>query len=373
MSDTIHQNQDNSGDPSNALAIPTKHEVPGLPPHTPRQTDIDPAAARRAERQVAGMFLASALMTVLFIVAFLLIPATATVTVPFFTHSVNASNAALGITFGLAIFLIGAGAIQWAKKLMPDQEVIGYRHVMKSDAETREEAGEVFWEGAEASGFAQRKIIRRSLILALAVFPLPLVFLLRDLRVGPLAPVIDAMRTTMWEEGSHVVVEPTGKRIKPEDVPIGGMVSAMPEELWAISPAGERLEGDRTEQAEELEAEDAHFLDELAKAAIILVRMAPEEIVSQQGEGWDYEGILAYSKICTHVGCPIALYQQRTHHLLCPCHQSTFDLSDSGNVVFGPAARALPQLPITVDDEGYIIASAGFDQPVGPSFWERER
>ncbi|NBS78087.1 MAG: ubiquinol-cytochrome C reductase, partial [Betaproteobacteria bacterium] len=112
-------------------------------------------------------------------------------------------------------------------------------------------------------------------------------------------------------------------------------------------------------------------LNERGKASIIIVRMDPADIVSQQGEGWDYQGILAYSKICTHVGCPISLYQQRTHHLLCPCHQSTFDLSDSGNVVFGPAARRMPQLAITVDADGYLVAQQGFTEPVGPSFWER--
>jgi ubiquinol-cytochrome c reductase iron-sulfur subunit len=117
--------------------------------------------------------------------------------------------------------------------------------------------------------------------------------------------------------------------------------------------------------------EEEHTQNARAKASIILVRMKPEEIRSQQGDGWDFNGILAFSKICTHVGCPIALYQQRTHHLLCPCHQSTFDLADSGVVVFGPAARRMPQLPITVDDEGYLVAADGFQEPVGPSFWER--
>jgi ubiquinol-cytochrome c reductase iron-sulfur subunit len=95
------------------------------------------------------------------------------------------------------------------------------------------------------------------------------------------------------------------------------------------------------------------------------------KIRSQQGDGWDYQGILAYSKICTHVGCPIALYERRTHHLLCPCHPSTFDLADSGNVVFGPAARRMPQLPIGVDEEGFLIAMSDFQEPIGPSFWER--
>jgi ubiquinol-cytochrome c reductase iron-sulfur subunit len=104
---------------------------------------------------------------------------------------------------------------------------------------------------------------------------------------------------------------------------------------------------------------------------VVLVRLRPDEIVSQQGPNWDVDGILCYSKICTHVGCPTALYEQQTHHLLCPCHQSTFDLADSGKVVFGPAARSMPQLAITVDDAGYLVAQHDFTQPVGPSFWER--
>jgi ubiquinol-cytochrome c reductase iron-sulfur subunit len=71
------------------------------------------------------------------------------------------------------------------------------------------------------------------------------------------------------------------------------------------------------------------------------------------------------------VGCPVALYEQRTHHLLCPCHQSTFDISDGAKVIFGPADRPLPQLPITVDSEGYLVAQSDFHEPVGPSYWER--
>ena len=90
-------------------------------------------------------------------------------------------------------------------------------------------------------------------------------------------------------------------------------------------------------------------------------------------ENWSVEGIVCYSKICTHVGCPISLNERTTHHMLCPCHQSTFDLADSAKVIFGPAARPLPQLPIMVDDEGYLVAQSDFTEPVGPSFWERER
>jgi ubiquinol-cytochrome c reductase iron-sulfur subunit len=157
---------------------------------------------------------------------------------------------------------------------------------------------------------------------------------------------------TLWDSGVRIVSDVAERPLRLEDIPVGGLVAANPENLH------------------EVEEEEGN-LNARAKAAIILVRMAPTEIVSQQGEGWGVEGVLAFSKICTHVGCPIALYEQRTHHLLCPCHQSTFDLADSGNVVFGPAARRMPQLPITVDEEGYLVAASDFQEPVGPSFWER--
>ena len=88
---------------------------------------------------------------------------------------------------------------------------------------------------------------------------------------------------------------------------------------------------------------------------------------------WTVDGVICYSKICTHVGCPISLWEQQTHHLLCPCHQSTFDLADHAKVVFGPAARPLPQLPIAVDDEGYLVAQSDFNEPIGASYWEREK
>jgi quinol---cytochrome c reductase iron-sulfur subunit len=71
------------------------------------------------------------------------------------------------------------------------------------------------------------------------------------------------------------------------------------------------------------------------------------------------------------VGCPVALYEQTTHHILCPCHQSTFDAANGAWVIFGPAPRPLPQLPLMVDADGYLAAASDFTQPVGPSFWER--
>jgi ubiquinol-cytochrome c reductase iron-sulfur subunit len=248
----------------------------------------------------------------------------------------------------MAILLIGLGAIHWAKKLMPDEEVIQERHALTSSNEERAAVQSSLQRGAAESGFKERKIIRRSLLGALALFPVPLIVLLRDL--GPLPGT--RLRETIWDEGIHLVTDATYKKIKASDIPLGGLINAVPENLLEIE-------------------HEEHNLNQRGKASIIIVRMDPADIVSQQGEAWDYQGVLAFSKICTHLGCPTSLYQQRTHHLLCPCHQSTFDLSDSGNVVFGPAARRMPQLAITVDAEGYLVAQSGFNEPVGPSFWER--
>jgi ubiquinol-cytochrome c reductase iron-sulfur subunit len=111
--------------------------------------------------------------------------------------------------------------------------------------------------------------------------------------------------------------------------------------------------------------------DEMALAPTMLIRFGPDEIRSKKESSWGKNDHVAYSKICTHAGCPISLYEQQTHHLLCPCHQSTFDMANDANVIFGPAARRLPQLRLDIDADGYFVAAADYDQPVGPSFWER--
>ncbi|MHB1066273.1 MAG: cytochrome bc1 complex Rieske iron-sulfur subunit [Candidatus Nanopelagicales bacterium] len=334
--------------------------APGSIPHADvehrlRVADTDPKAARRAERQVASMFLLSVLFTILFVVAYVGIDKTASVYIPVL-GLVGALQVALGFTLGAAVFLIGAGAIQWAKKLMPDVEVVQQRHDQVSPAADTIDAAAQYERGKDESGFARYRIIRRTLIAAMALFPLPLVIMLRDLWVPTPEEVgkspADILSTTLWRDGLRVVSDGTYRPVRPEDLPVGGLISGVPADLLEV----EEVQGN---------------LNARGKAAIILIRMDPADIRSQQGDGWDYQGILAYSKICTHVGCPIALYEQRTHHLLCPCHQSTFDLADSGAVVFGPAARRMPQLPIGVDEEGFIVARSDFAEPVGPSFWER--
>ena len=194
--------------------------------------------------------------------------------------------------------------------------------------------------------------------LGVAALGLPTIVALRDL--GPLPG--QKLHHTVWSKGMRVVQDVDFKPIRPTDVEEGQLVNAEPA---VFNPENVGPDGEPVFHGSKLN-------DAKAKAAVILVRMNPDDITPSKGRAnWGVQGILCYSKICTHVGCPISLWEQQTHHLLCPCHQSTFDLGDNGKVIFGPAARPLPQLPIYVDSEGYLAAQSDFTEPVGPSFWER--
>jgi ubiquinol-cytochrome c reductase iron-sulfur subunit len=342
---------------------------PGLPEHHWRPTDVDPAKERRAERQIATLFGLSAICAVLFVVSY-------------FVFDINgggdgdrvqtvlglgASNVTLGASLGLALLFIGVGLIQWARKLMGDHEIVELRHPARSSDEDRAETLRALDLGAEESGITRRPLVRNSLLGAVGVLLAPAVVLLRDLGPTPNQVAKEkaypgaGLEHTVWSSGMRVVRDVVGTPIRPGDLEIGDLVNAEPELVFATDDDGEPvLEGVTLQIAK-------------SKGAVVLVRMDPDDNKPASGrKDWAVDGILCYSKICTHVGCPISLYEKKTHHLLCPCHQSTFDLADAAKVVFGPAARPLPQLPLMVDDEGYLVAQSDFKEPVGPSYWERD-
>ncbi|MEV6960477.1 Rieske 2Fe-2S domain-containing protein [Streptomyces sp. NPDC051207] len=318
---------------------------PGLPPHEPRIQDIDERAAKRSERTVALLFTVSMLATIGFIAAFVSIPIDRSVYIFPIGH-ISALNFALGVTLGLALFCIGAGAVHWARTLMTDVEMADERHPIEASPELRTQIHDDWRQGVKESGLGRRKLLRNTMLGALTLVPLTSLVLLRDL--GPLPG--DKLRHTMWSKGKLLVNMNTNEPLRPSDVTVGSLTFAKPEGL---------------------EEHDHHFQTEIAKAALMIVRIQPDDIKDKRELEWSHEGIVAYSKICTHVGCPISLYEQQTHHVLCPCHQSTFDLSDGARVIFGPAGHALPQLRIGVNEEGYLEALSDFEEPVGPAFWER--
>jgi ubiquinol-cytochrome c reductase iron-sulfur subunit len=336
---------------------------PGLPPHVWRPTDVDPKAEKRAERQVSFMFLLSTVCIVLFVVAYFSLSIGDD---PDTIMGLGASNVALGVSLGVALLLIGIGVIQWARKLMADQEIVEYRHPAASSDEDRDVTLQALSDGLAESGIGRRPLVRNSLLGAVGILGVPAIVMLRDLGPTP-NQVADSgepgagLESTLWEEGMRVTRDVVGTPIRPSDLEIGDLLNGEPAILFETDDEGEPL------------VEGAALQVAKSKAAVILVRLEPDDITAKPDrKNLSVDGILCYSKICTHVGCPISLYERTTHHLLCPCHQSTFDLADNGKVVFGPAARPLPQLPIMVDSEGYLVAQSDFTEPVGPSFWERD-
>jgi len=318
---------------------------PGIPAHKERMGDTDPAAAKRAERQSSALFTISIIGTIVALVVYFAIRPGDSVA------SVRTANFALGISIAFALLGIGLGAIHWAKALMSDHEIAEERHVLKSSDEDRTGALEALEAGVKDSNIGRRTVLKGSVVTALGLFPLTIAVPLVS-SVGNDWNV-SKFRHTLWEKGKRLTTDPAGRPVKASELTVGSVVHIIPE-------------------VSEEERKSGEWITEKAKAVVLLIRLDPKDLKeTEERKSWSYDGIVAYSKICTHVGCPVALYEQQTHHLLCPCHQSTFNVADGAKVVFGPAKRPLPQLPITVDDEGYLVAQSDFTEPIGPSYWER--
>jgi ubiquinol-cytochrome c reductase iron-sulfur subunit len=187
---------------------------------------------------------------------------------------------------------------------------------------------------------ARRGFLVKMLGVAAGALGLAALFPIRSLGPDPGRSLF----RTKWRRGS-LVVDEQGEPVEVATLEVGGVLTVFPDGF--------------------LEREDSQT---------ILIRADDREIVTRKGrEDWAPEGYVAYSKVCTHAGCPVGLYQQDVKRLLCPCHQSTFDVLDGARPVFGPATRSLPQLPLMVDDDGFLRSQRDYDEPIGPGFWDRGR
>jgi ubiquinol-cytochrome c reductase iron-sulfur subunit len=340
------------GTPSTApLAVDVRKE-PAEPP-VPTEPQ-DKAHASRAEKLVAALFILAFLAGCGFIAAYIGLEVGSSTT-PAGSNTVDAvfrSNLALGLSLSVVLLAIGAGSMIWVRHLTPNIEIEEERHDLASTPAERAAFQKEFAEGAAISQVTKRPLIRRTMLLATAPLALAPLLLLRDM--GPLPGT--SLRHTVWRKGLRAVTLGENLPLRPSDLETPGtMITVIPEGY----------------------ADDE---DALAKAGVILIKFAPGEMswpnrydggTLVASMNWTVDNIVAYSKICTHVGCPVALYEQTTHHILCPCHQSTFDAANGAWVIFGPAPRPLPQLPLMLNSQGYLAAASDFTQPVGPSFWER--
>lgn len=342
--------------------------------NTPKFPIPGTRAEKRAERGVAAWIALAGLFAVAFIGAYL-----------FWPHEYVAPGEPgyrmyalytpiIGSTFGLSILLLGVAIIAYVKKFFPDEVAIQQRHDGASDELSRKTVLAQLSSAGQSTTISRRPLIFRTLGLVGAVFGLGTgVLALGGLVRNPWKGGDQAaLWVTAWKPKNgetvylrrdlgltteKIIEEKLEIRVRPEDLDAGSMESVFPFRLSDLK------------HPEEMD----HHLKE-SDVPVMLIRLRPgTQVIQRAGrETYHYGDYYAYSKVCTHLGCPTSLYEAQTNRILCPCHQSQFLATEYAKPVFGPATRSLPQLPITVDDEGYFVARGDFDEAVGPGFWERK-
>jgi ubiquinol-cytochrome c reductase iron-sulfur subunit len=255
---------------------------------------------------------------------------------------VNASPWVLGGTMGGGLFLLGFGLTAWGKYLMPQGPFVEERHVLAGTDTERDSMAAALVERS-AVVVKRRKLLGGLFALGSGIFGIVAIFpLLRSL--GPVPGT--SFKTTNWKRGS-ILVDTNGRAVHKDTLVIGGIMTVFPRGLQ-------------------------NNIQDQSMDQTVLIRVQDTDLVTEKGrETWAPAGYVAYSKMCTHLGCPVGLYEQELELLVCPCHQSMFNVRNGAVPQFGPAPRPLPQLPLMFNEAGYLAAQAPYDQAVGPGYWER--
>jgi ubiquinol-cytochrome c reductase iron-sulfur subunit len=350
----------------------------------PRWPDVDTRAEKRTERQVALWFLLAGLSGMALLLIFLFWPwqykpqgapgeRIYTLTTPLY-----------GLCFGLSILSIAIAAILYTKKFVPSEISIQDRHDGPSSEVDRKTIVAELADSLETSTLKRRKLIQLSAGLGFAAFGLgTAIAALGGIVKNPWKPVVptaNGPQAVLWTSGwtpsfkgetiflarsvSGGNAQPNSlQKIRPEDLDAGGMETVFP---WRES------DGDGTTVESHEKISEIYLA---VRNPVMLIRIRPEDmskVIKRKGqESFNYGEFFAFTKVCSHLGCPSSLFEQQTYRILCPCHQSQFDALHFAKPIFGPAARALAQLPITIDQDGFLVANGDFIEPVGPAFWER--
>ncbi len=289
--------------------------------------EVRPEQARQGERLTAVAFAVSILGAVGLAVVF----------------STGGQPQLEGILLALALGGLGVGLVVWARYFMPHGPAIEERKPLESSEEDIAAFTTQFEQGEHV--LARRGLLVKMAGAAVAALAAALVFPIRSLGPRPGR----GFKGTPFRAGVRLVDE-ANRPIRADEVAVDGLLTAFPEDHTDAADAPTLLIRPGRSRSDD-GAAGAETSDRTSEAA----------------------ELLAYSKLCTHLGCPVGLYQAPEHLLLCPCHQSTFDVLDDARPVFGPATRALPSLPIRIDDEGFVVATGDFEAPTGPGFWDRGR
>ncbi|WP_174557452.1 cytochrome bc1 complex Rieske iron-sulfur subunit [Nocardia vaccinii] len=351
------------------VELGTKRDGVDVVYRAPRWPVPGTRAEKRAERQVAFWFVVSTLAGLALIGVFLFWP--------WQYKSRDESGAGIyslttplyGLLLGVAVLAIGVAMVLIRKKFIPPEIAIQTRHDGPSPEVERRTLGAQLGDALDTSTLGRRKLITRTAGLGLGVLGVGALFVF----VGGLIknPWAQGKKSPLWVSGwtpdypgqTVYLRKDTGRPedivlVRAEDLNAGGMETVFP---WK-----EEWRGNAEDTLQSLRG---------VRNAVMLIRFRPEDAakaVKRRGqESFNFGDYWAYSKICTHLGCPTSLFEQQDSRILCPCHQSQFDALHWGKPIFGPAARALPQLPITVNTEGFLVANGDFIEPLGPAYWER--
>ncbi|GAB3502384.1 ubiquinol-cytochrome c reductase iron-sulfur subunit [Amycolatopsis cihanbeyliensis] len=331
-------------------------------------------AEKRAERQVAMWFALSALAGLAFLAGLIWWPSE-------YVPSSDPGHAmyslytpVIGVTLGVSVLALAVGVILYVKKFIPHEMTVQERNDNLGEGSSEVDKQTILAHLADAgnrSTIARRSAIKRTAglgagVLGLGAVALPVASFIKN----PWAN--SETKESLWHTG--------WQKEHPGEVVYLRRYTGNPEEISLVRP--EDLDAGAIETVypfRESERGDHEALIHALKRAdnpVMLIRLRPadaERVLKRKGqEDFNYGDYYAYTKICSHVGCPTSLYEQRTNRILCPCHQSQFDALQYAKPVFGPATRALAQLPIEVNEEGYFVARHDFIEAVGPGFWERK-
>jgi ubiquinol-cytochrome c reductase iron-sulfur subunit len=239
-----------------------------------------------------------------------------------------------GVLLGVALGGIAVGLVLFGRRMLPGGRFVEPRDIVPHAIAERPGFEVAFEAGAEP--IERRRLLVRAFGGAIALLGVAAVFPIRSLGTRPGR----SLERTQWRAGLRAVSE-DGRPVRADELETNSVVTVFP---------------------------DGHV--DSADSQTLLIRL-PSDVTAPGPRDWTAEGVVAFSKVCTHAGCPVGLYQAETYELFCPCHQSTFSVLDRARPTFGPATRRLPQLPIELDDQGYVVARSDYPEPVGPGFWTR--
>lgn len=253
-------------------------------------------------------------------------------------YVLDAGNVWFGGTIGAAFLFTAIGLAWWAKlidRATPD--FVEERDI----GPTPEPQFDRFMDALTSQPVPRSRVLWGMLGAAFGTIGIAGLFPLRSFFPPMDRNPQDLLESRVYRRGQAIVTE-DGTGVKPDDLEYGGVLTVFPE----------------------------GYDPQQVAAATLLVRVDPSIIALPPDRlNWTVDGVIAYSKLCTHAGCPVGLYSDESHQLLCPCHHSIFDVLDGGKPVEGPASHPLPMLPLGTDDNGFLIATGGFDRPVGASWW----